>query len=695
MNPDFLFDLHAPGYITYDIETYPNVFTFRCRHRVTRQKWNFEISFRKNDLWLLCRFVERCSEVNGVSWVGFNNIAFDYPVVHFIYKNQSAYLGVTEIYNHAMKVLKSFGPEKFALTVWEDQQLVPQIDLFKIHHFDNKSKMTGLKVIEFNMRMETVEDLPFPVGTHLNDEQADILNTYNDHDVDATEMFLDRSESALQMRKDLTAEYDINFMNCNDVKIGEKILVHELEKAGVSCYHYVDGKRTKKQTVRTQIDIGEIIFPYINFEHDEFKRVKAFFESKTIIETKGVFTDVRALIDGCDYVFGSGGLHMSVDSQIVRSDDEYQIVDVDVAGFYPAMAIKNRVYPAHLGEVFCDSLEDIGKKRLLYVKKDARNGAFKLAGNGVYGLSNNDYSVFLDSQYTMTITINGQMSLCMLIEQLIKVPGLKMIQANTDGVTYLCPRAYLSHTRTVCKWWESVTKLTLEEALYPRMFIRDVNNYMAEKEDGSVKRIGAYAYVTAEEDIATRELPHHKDWSARVVQMAAEAKLLRGVDIRDFLEDHLMEGGVYDFMLRTKVPRASHLMWGDEVVPNIVRYCVSTNGARLVKVSPPTGSLGSYKRKNSISDEFYNTVLDELVEFECANYPRDGSAPSYDEMRARVRHDERIHTKNKSTHQIRRTGVHTGWNVMLCNRLSEFDATCINFDWYVREVEKLVNLLGE
>ena len=89
----------------------------------------------------------------------------------------------------------------------------------------------------------------------------------------------------------------------------------------------------------------------------------------------------------------------------------------------------------------------------------------------------------------MSITINGQLLLCMLTEQMLKVPGLRMIQANTDGITYLCPHEYLDHTRAVCRWWEQLTNLELEEALYNRMFIRDVNSYMAEKQDGKLKRL--------------------------------------------------------------------------------------------------------------------------------------------------------------------------------------------------------------
>ena len=684
MIPDFLFNLHTPGDIEYDVETYPNVFTFRSHHDATGQRWNFEISFRRNDLWLLCRFIERCRDT-GCRWVGFNNIYFDYPVVHFIYAHRNSFIGAPEIYRKAMEIIRSHKP--FQHAIWESDHLVKQIDLFKIHHFDNKAKSTSLKVLEFNMQMDDIEDLPFDVGIELNSEQTDTLCVYNDHDVNATHLFHQRTKDAIKLRETLREQFGMNLINCNDVKIGEKILLHEMQKAGVECYEYVNGKKQRKQTVREEINLAEIVFQYVQFEREEFKRIFNFITSQTIRETNGIFKDLVSTVDGCEYKFGTGGLHMSVESQVVKSCERFQIVDVDVASYYPNLAIKNQIYPAHLGQQFCETLQNIFNIRKQYPKSDPRNGAFKLALNGVYGLSNNEYSPFLDAQYTMSITINGQLLLAMLVEQLIKAPGLRMIQANTDGVTYLCPREHIEWTRQVCRWWESVTNLELEEALYKRMFIRDVNNYIAEKEDGTLKRLGAYAHETAEDNPATRELPYHKDWSARVVQLAAEERLVRGGDISEFIVNH---DNVYDFLLRTKVPRSSTLEWGAERVSNIVRYYLSTSGKPLEKVMPPAGPLGAYKRAPKVSDFTYNEVVTELAQ----QMQLDPFA-SHEELLPQLPHDERINTKNKSTYDERRTGIHTGWNVTLCNRMKGHDFSDINFQWYIKEAEKLCTLMGD
>lgn len=686
---DFMFNL-TPGDIDYDIETFPNMFCVGFLHRCTKQRWYFEISFRRNDIEQLCLFIERCRDC-GCRWVGFNNIGFDYPVMHYIYKLRYASASVSDIYEKAMSIINAPFNARFAHMVWESEWLVPQIDLYKIHHFDNPSKATSLKILEFNMGMSSIEDLPFDVGLHLNNEQADILKSYMWHDITATDMFADRTQGMLELREGLSKTFNCNMTNMSDVKMGEVILVTELEKAGIKCFEYVDNKKKKRQTKRESINLAEVIFPYVKFERHEFMRIHEYFKSKVITETKGVFKGLIAAVEGVEYKFGTGGIHASIESQVVHSNDTHQIVDVDVASFYPQMGIKNKLYPAHLGAEFCEAYEGIYQTRKKYPKKThpAENGAFKLALNGAYGGSNNEYSPFLDPFYTMSITINGQLLLCMLTEQMLKVPGLKMIQANTDGITYLCPREYLNHTRSICRWWEQLTSLELEEVLYSRMFIRDVNNYAAEYESGDMKRIGAYAYVTDEVEPGTRELPHHKDWSAIVVAKAAEAALVHGKDIREFVTSH---DNVMEFMLRTKVPRSSALEWGGEPVQNVVRYYVSTDGDVLEKVMPPAGPIGAYKRANKLTDEFYYNVVRELT----------GEEPLLESFDwSTVPWDERIHTKNQTRYEERRSGINTGWTVQLCNKMDDLlvppdggSPMCdINYEWYIKEAEKLVKPL--
>lgn len=476
-NPDFLFGL-SPGDIRYDLETYPNAFTIGLLHPDTRQKWVFEISFRRNDIQLFCRYIEELQR-QGCRLVGFNNIGFDYPVIHFIYQNRHTGITVGDIYDKAMAIINAHDNAKFAHMVWESDWLVPQIDLYKIHHFDNRARATGLKVLEFNMRMDNIEDLPFAVGTELNSEQLDTLIDYMWHDIDATDRFYNESLDQIRFREELSEKYDRNFLNHNDTKIGKDFFIMKLEEAQPGCcYQYVDGKRKMVQTQRERIDLAEVVLPYVQFEQPEFQRILIWFKSQVITETKGTFKDVNCVIDDFQFDFGTGGIHGATSPGVYFSDNDFVIESRDVKSYYPNLAISNKFFPQHLGETFCRIYKELYDQRAATQKGSSENAMLKLALNGTYGDSNNKYSPFYDPMFTMKITINGQLLLCMLAEQLMKVPGLQMLMINTDGLEYRVHRQYVPHIEAVCEWWQRLTKLELESDVYKQLCIRDCNNYI-------------------------------------------------------------------------------------------------------------------------------------------------------------------------------------------------------------------------
>lgn len=732
----------------YDIETYPNIFTCRFTHINTGMKWKFEISDRINQTDEFVTFCMGLSQIKARG-VGYNNEHFDYPVIHMILKNPMG-MNAETIYTKSQAIFAS--NDMFEHAVWDNERYFEQIDLFKIHHFDNKAKRTSLKALEIAMRMDNIEDLPYAPGTHLNDHEKDVLLEYNDHDVEATCRLYARTVTMIKLRETLSEKFGKNFINKNDVKMGEMILVGELEKAGVMCFDQVGGRKVKRQTHRASINLNDCIFPYVKFERPEFEMIRAYLASKTITQTKGVFTDIECtpemvrymdadrvkvygykgeivttskgvpvlkpytsakpvklskvvgdtsgcrfeaenlhcVINGFRFDFGTGGLHASVSSQIVVTDANGQVVDVDVASFYPWLGIANNLYPEHLSTVFGDAYRGVYETRKSYPKSAPENGAFKLALNGAYGGSNNEHSPFYDPKYTMTITINGQLLLCMLVEQMLKIPGLEMIQCNTDGITYKCPHGYIEHQRQIQKWWESNTCLELEEALYNRMFIRDVNSYIAEYDGGKLKRIGTYAHVTPDENPATREVAWHKDPSALIVPKVAERVLVEGADARELIKNWPNK---YDFLIRAKVPRSNRLVmrWPEydnaEIeLQKTTRYFVSNTGGTMLKIAPPSGELGSWKRSPGVKDNFYMSVMRELNA-----RPVHPPGTLFDSLG--VPHDERIHTKGGSKHETRESNMCAGYRVTDCADIENFDMKSVNIDYYVNEVDKITKPL--
>ena len=81
----------------------------------------------------------------------------------------------------------------------------------------------------------------------------------------------------------------------------------------------------------------------------------------------------------------------------------------------------------------------------------------------------------------MKIRINGQLLLLMLAEKLVKA-NCRIIQANTDGLFFITKRNNIQQYKQVCKEWEQLTKLTLEEDRFEAMYQYAINDYIAIKE---------------------------------------------------------------------------------------------------------------------------------------------------------------------------------------------------------------------
>lgn len=691
----------------YDLETFPTCFTARFIHMATGQQWKFEISTRLDQTQEFINFIYALRDCGGKG-VGFNNVGFDYPVIHYIMKTP----GVTceMIYQHAQKVINAMkGGDRFGFIVWDRDQLFPQIDLFKIHHFDNAARMTSLKALEFAMGMDSVEDLPFPVGTILTPEQMDVLHAYNEHDVIATCMFWARTVDMMVLREKLSAQYGKDFTNFNDAKIGSEIFIARLEQEGIPCFDKNHGqRRTPRQTWRPQIALKDVMVPYIQFEHPELKRIHHELQSRTITNTKSAL-NLSCEIRGINFDFGTGGLHGCVNNKIYKAGNGKVIQLRDVKSYYPNLSIKNKFYPAHLGVEFCETYEDLYNQRASYPKSAPENAALKLALNGTYGNSNNEHSPFYDPFFTMQITINGQLLLAMLAERLMMAPSLEMFNINTDGVAFIVDESELPYVDAVCDWWQALTCLELETDNVSAYYSADVNNYIMVHTSGDVKHKGRYVYKRG----------WHQDMSAMIVPKAAEAALVRGEDIETFIRNHTIDA---DFHMRAKVPRASSLImrWPeleyDQELANIARYYVSVDGGYLFKKSPPKGVEGAWCRANKLTDEYYNAVVREIsTGLEVHHIPEikgeavtglgctvghwseswyvlvDGEKVETDSTG--VPHDPRIHTKNKSKYGERVTGISSGWRCTDCSDITNFDRLTINYDYYIKEAYKLVDPL--
>jgi len=640
--------------IIYDLETFPNIFTATYLDVEAREMKVIEISTRINEINKLIDWLGMLYTDNK-TMVGFNNLGFDYPIIHHIMNNYDN-LTVDDIYSVAQGLINT--PWDLRHTNMVRKPLIKQLDLMKVHHFDNVTRSTSLKMLEINMQMSNVEDLPFKPGTVLTDAQMDTLIEYNKHDVLSTFNFYKKSKEQIQLRYDLSEIYGVDMLNHSDAKIGSQIFIKSLEEVGVRCFEYINGKRQAIQTVRKDVSLVDCIVPYIKFENYEFKRILKIFENKIISDTKCVFKDLKCIVNKVEYIFGVGGLHASVNNKSILTTNKRSIVDVDVKSYYPNLAIKNQMYPAHLSEQFCQIYEKLYIERNKHPKSSGLNAALKIALNGIFGNSGNKYSPFYDIKYLLTITTIGQLSLLMLVDMLLKIPTIEIIQCNTDGITYHVDNEFIDLCQQECDKWQNITKLELETVNYSRVWVRDVNNYIAEYDDGSLKRKGVFCYGD--------EIGWSQNHSMQVVAKALTAYFVRGQSVRSFVESH---DDLYDFMIALKVPKTARLMWSGVRLPSTLRYIVSDDGCQLTKIMPAKGKIGDYKRANSLDNDYYDYIKKQV-----------GS-----------KWDARINTKNRSKYENRTMSINAGYDIIPCMHIDDLDGADINYQFYIDQANKIID----
>lgn len=515
------------GVEVYDIETFINCFTYTGMDVETKQIKQFVIWKHLNQYDDL---MEHIGKLKGM--IGYNNLAFDYPVLHYMMNTDFYGCDAQEIaeavYEEAQRLIK----EEFS-AIREQYVKIPQLDLMKIWHYDNTAKMTSLKKLQVAMRYKNVQDMPLEHFENVEtlEEVQNILD-YNLNDVDSTYEFLKLTKKKLDLRKGVLKRYGVQCLNYSDTKMGEELMLKlYCEATGEEM------KDTRKlRTPRNLFKFKECIPDYIQFSTKDFNDLKEYLQGVRVTELKDSFK-YSFEYRGFTFDLGSGGIHGCIKSGVYESDDEWIIVDADVGSLYPSLGITLGLFPAHLSAAFPVIYKEAIVDPRLKAKKEGdmvMADGFKLAANSVYGKSNSKYSWLFDPLYTIKTTLGGQLGLCLLSEMLFEaLSEMVMLQINTDGLTVRIKRSSLDRYYEVCKEWEERTALGLEYVEYSKMIIRDVNTYTAIKMNGGVKRKGA---MCTYEDLINAD-EYHKAFNQLIVPYAISEYFVKGLPVEETIKN--------------------------------------------------------------------------------------------------------------------------------------------------------------
>lgn len=609
------------GIWVYDIETFGNFFSCIYYNIDTLSRRDFIVCEWQDDLADFIEFTLDKDLMKGM--IGFNNLNFDYSVIHEMITKPHMFRGKTG--DEKAKIIKTIANsviEAEFSSIADKNVLIPQLDLYSLNHFFNPAKRTSLKQCELAMRWHNLQDLPFPHDHNVSQDEIEGVMGYNFNDVLATHQLYIQCLPKIELRKKLSKKYGINLINADDTKMGSEIFAKFIcSKKGITWYQLKN-----QRTYRDEIKLSECIFDYIKFKTPTFQALLEFFNKQVIVGTKSVFGDIplkeckelHAYADPVEikngvlrtlklrfndevYALGTGGLHMSCKPGVYEVDENHEIIDIDVASYYPNIAIKNKIFPEHLGLDFCEVYEDVYNQRKAAKKAgdDTTDAGLKLLLNSVFGKSGSEHSYLMDKKFLLSITVPGQLLLLMLVEELVKIS--KILQCNTDGITVRIHKNNVAKMRELIKWWEDFTQLTLEDVSYKKMAINNVNNYLSVYTNNKVKYKGAYEI----DKEMKGEIQYHKNHSKRIVPLAASLYFTDGIPVRDTIMNHLTNGdyyngsiknhGIFDFYcgVKTKggikgVPKMvlKDFTGGnltETVLQKTNRYYISKKGGHLVK----------------------------------------------------------------------------------------------------------------
>jgi hypothetical protein len=428
------------------------------------------------------------------------------------------------------------------------------------------------------MDWKNIMDMPIHHTTEVESSQIPEIIKYCINDVKATKKIMHLSKEQINLRKALTEEYNIDLFSASEPRISKELFLHFLSKStGIKKY---DLKQMR--TKRNQIVFKDIILPYIEFKTATFQNLLKKFQDITLYpgETKGGFK-YSVQYKGVKTDYGLGGIHGARTSKVYNSNEDMIIMSSDVVSYYPNLAIKNKWAPAHLPkEEFCEQYEWFFEERKKIPKKDPKNYVYKIILNSTYGLSNDENSFLYDPQFTMSITINGQLSLSMLYEMICEeIPGAVPLMQNTDGLETMIPREYEDKYMEICERWEKITSLQLEHDKYSKIVLGDVNNYIAVNEDGKSKCKGRFEY---------KDLALHKNKSFLVIPQAIHAYFVDGVKPEKFLKENL---NIFDFCGGVKIKgdwsfiehKVENGLYKEEPLQHTIRYYISKTGSKIIK----------------------------------------------------------------------------------------------------------------
>ena len=485
--------IRGKAVFVFDIEVFQNIFHCSVKDTETNTIYKFEISERKNQLRELVKFFKQVNKYitwgeyytttrqieSNIIFCGYNNLHYDNPIINYIIEyedtlmNHNVFTICSSIFNLSKTITTSKEDNIDAWKHWKYQIWFDTFDILTML-YSNKLRV-GLKEIQVTMQYPNVQEFVCDWTKPLPLEDFDSMIDYNINDIESTSELLNRCKDAVDLRIAIEDEYGVRVLSKDGVNIGMKILTQKyLEKTGLTWWD-IEGLRSPMD----YIPLKDVILPFIKYDSPILNRVLEDMKDQIVSPGRKGYEN-NFVFAGLRYTVGVGGIHSKNDPEIIIPKEDEMLIDIDVASLYPSMLIEYGFYPKHLGPEFLEVYSQIKNERIeaKHNGDKVKNETLKLALNGLSGNLQNEHNFCYSPEAVMKIRINGQLLLLMLAEKLTQV-GCRIIQANTDGLFVLLKKDNYQQVNTICRDWEQLTKLTLEEERFEAMYQYAINDYIA------------------------------------------------------------------------------------------------------------------------------------------------------------------------------------------------------------------------
>jgi len=645
----------------YDIEVLPNVFLVCLYNTRTMEFSSFEISERVNQYSELVKHFT----TPGTYFVGYNNLSYDGPITkHLItnyakYKNADYRTITNDCFDISDDIINREGGRVRHLAY---KPIFEQIDLLTM--LFSKALRVSLKEMEITMCYKNVQEMDHHWSEDLPIDKIDELKSYCLNDVGATSKLLSLCLGDLKLRMAIKKKFNIACLSKDGVGIGVEIFTKMIcEEMGLG-----KNELLSLVTVPTMIDIKDLILPIIQFKTSKFQEVLRWFNSIRI-STAEAMSEVdgelssdkkkykkKVLFNNLVHTFALGGIHSENQPKVHITTDTHTIIDLDVASYYPALIIEWGIVPEYIKDSFLKVIKMVRADRLhaKHVSKDKQlDLTLKLAMNSISGNYKNQYSAFYSPDSNLSMCINGQLLLAMLIEDM-ELAGIECIASNTDGATFKVPNEKFDEFKQIYKAWEVLTRMELEEAVYEKMVIYAVNDYIAFKKGYSAIKDQLYFHDPSE-SIKLNEVPillKAKDDPISALRetyvkekgmFITSPRLGKGLDclitskaIQNYfgkgipVEKTITEStSIWDFVKFERVGRQFEVVWREQPQQRTNRFYVSKKGAYLYKVKseekfdPKTGKMITVKTHQHLIKGFGVQLMNRHTPKDIAEYEID------------------------------------------------------------------------